>query len=233
MYTVPRIVLVRPIFSGNVGAVCRLAANFGAPGVFLVNPSPLDWDEIDLLAVHSEEVSGRISVHETLASAVADCDEVIGTTARIKGTRTRTLDIGKFAAEWRESRNSSNPAIVFGSEENGLTNHELDVCSSLVTIPTSPAQPSLNLSHAVAVVLHELSGIELQSSQHQTASTSETEAMFEHLRRSLVETGYLNPQNPDHIFSEIRELLLRARPASREIRILRGLASLISRLAPR
>ena len=117
-------------------------------------------------------------------------------------------------------------AIVFGPESSGLTNAELRLCHATVSIPTSLEQPSLNLAQAVLLIAYELRIAATGPSEpnDDRAPVGEVEQAIADLRASLLAIGYLDPRNPEHILSELRRLLFRAAPTSREVTLLRGLA---------
>jgi TrmH family RNA methyltransferase len=117
--------------------------------------------------------------------------------------------------------------LVFGPESSGLRNDELDLCHLIVHVPTDPAQPSLNLAQAVLLVVYEIrlsAGSVEPTPCAPLASQAQVEAALRELREGLVGIGYLNPQNPDAILTELRRMLARARPSPREVDLLRGLA---------
>lgn len=229
------------MFSGNVGSVCRLARNFSCTGVRLVNSSPLDWEVVNKFAVKAMHTADEITLHQSLAQAVADCTMVIGTTARTWGDRDRTMDLESFSLPHDPPQSADDTALVFGSEENGLTNDELALCHYLVTVPTSPEQPSMNLSHAVAVVSARFaslfSDINHDQGHFKTAKTrsraksGELEDLIQHLHCYLDDIRYLNPQNPEHIMKDIREVIFRAGLTSRQVRMVRGIISKSARMS--
>ena len=178
-----QVVLVEPAGPLNVGSVARLCANFGIDGLRLVAPrcDPLGA-EARLMAVHGVELLERAGHFPTLAAAIADCGRVVASTGRVEGEPLPLVspaealgwlleDSAVDAAAPRSSASPASPAspassaapavgaLVFGREDRGLANRELLQAGRLLQIGTSPAYASLNLSHAVAVVLHELHGL--------------------------------------------------------------------------
>ena len=125
-------------------------------------------------------------------------------------------------------------ALVFGPEASGLTTDELRLCHAIVHVPTDPAQPSLNLAQAVLLLAYELRLRALEAGEPAMPSTAahgdgpatagELEDALDDLRGALLAIGYLNPDAPEAILSELRRLLARARPTGRETVLLRGLA---------
>ncbi|MHC1570528.1 MAG: RNA methyltransferase [Methermicoccaceae archaeon] len=215
-----RVVLVEPMGEGNIGACARLVKNFGAEKLVLVNPPPLG-DEARMLAVHAQDVLDDAVVCSSLKEAIEGCSFVIGTTgvlARGEDDHYRfpmydVHELGSLA-------DGKSVAVVFGRESCGLTNDELVLCDVVATIPTSPAYPSLNLSHAVAIVLYELSGLEC--SMHDHSSVEHREGLVSHLDALLVEIDYPAHKRKKTI-RMARRLLGRAHPTVREVFTLRGI----------
>ena len=119
-------------------------------------------------------------------------------------------------------------ALVFGREDRGLFTSELDLCQHFITIPTDENLPSMNLAQAVSLCLYEVSRAKGRAagSTHGRkvfASSENLESMYQHMRESLLNIGYLDPQNPDHILRSFRRILGRSGLNDREVRILRGL----------
>jgi tRNA/rRNA methyltransferase len=151
---------------------------------------------------------------------------VIGTTARDRRWRDN-LSLRGCAARALEHAAGGRVAIVFGPEDMGLSNDELELCNAVVTIPTAPGASSLNLAHAVLLMGYELfsaCGAATDAAPVlEPAPLAMTEAMFDHMRSALLEIGYLNPQNPDHSLGMIRRLLTRAGLSIAETSLLRGM----------
>ena len=155
-----RVVLVRTLGPRNAGMVARVVANFGPAELVLVapaRPSLLVHPEFQQMSHGAEGVRAALRVVGTLGEALADCTSSIGFTARSRDSRWR--------ADWRKLRDETaracddpaqRVALVFGSEENGLTGEETDLCQTLCYLATSEEHTSLNLAVAVGVVLSSL-----------------------------------------------------------------------------
>lgn len=157
-----RVVLVRTIGPRNVGSAMRAAANFGVDELLLVapaRPSVLVHPEFEQMSHGVQDLRERIRVVDTLDQALVDTTRSIGFTARARGQRKR-LDWRSAASEWCALADDplERVALVFGSEENGLTIEETDRIGVLASLPTAPEHTSLNLALAVGVVLYTLYG---------------------------------------------------------------------------
>lgn len=220
-----RFVLVRPARAANVAAACRAMANMGFGALTLVDP-PASVDDFDerASAYGAFEVLDTARRVPTLADAVADCAFVAGTSGR-QGDEDWTPR--RLAAEWASRGPDVKMALVFGPERTGLTASELRSCHARVRIQTSPRRSSLNLAQAVLVIAYELFLADHRSVEPRAdvaLPAAEIESILEELKRGLLGIGYLNPQQPEGVLSELRRLLARARPTPREGTLLRGLA---------
>ncbi len=154
------VVLVEPAGPLNVGSVARLCANFSVDELRLVAPRCDHLgDEARLMAVHGEALLEQAQLFPTLEAALADCRRVVATSGRIE-EEALPLNGPAEALSWlqaSETDASSAPAaLVFGREDRGLSNAELLQAGRILRLETSEAYASMNLSHAVAVCLHEL-----------------------------------------------------------------------------
>jgi tRNA/rRNA methyltransferase len=227
------VVLVEPQGPLNIGAVCRAMMNFGFTDLRLVNPQTdhLD-DEARRMAVKAGKILEAASLFPDLESALQDAHLVFGTTRRFGKYREDFLHPDQAAdllLSWTEK---GRVALVFGREDKGLHTAELDLCQRLITIPTEESLPSMNLAQSVMLCLYEISRAaarlrEKTSGRKKLASGKTLESMYGHMRQTLIEIGYLDPQNPDHILRTFRRMFGRAGLNDREVRILRGLWSRI------
>jgi tRNA/rRNA methyltransferase/tRNA (cytidine32/uridine32-2'-O)-methyltransferase len=153
------IILSRPEEPGNIGAVCRAMKNMGLSRLRIVGPNRVDLageeGQIRARAVHAVDIWEEAAFFHSLSEAAADCAILVGTTRRRgQGRKNVTMDPGKTAA-WLKER-PGPAALVFGNERAGLDDQELTLCNIASHIPSSPAFPSLNLSHAVQIYAYEL-----------------------------------------------------------------------------
>ena len=156
-----RIILVEPEYEINLGACARLMKNFDRGELWLVNPkADVKGKEAVKYAKHSKEILESARIVRTLEEATKGCDFIVGTTGvlkRWKGTIRSPLTMRKFVEKAKERGGSY--ALLFGREGTGLSEKEIGECDLLVTIPANGAHPILNLSHALAIALYELSQI--------------------------------------------------------------------------
>jgi tRNA/rRNA methyltransferase len=185
------IVLVEPRVEGNIGAVARVMANFGAKSLALVRAPPIG-EEARKRATRGSTVLDSARSCETLEEAIADVDLVVGTSEVATSREKRFLRIAVTPREFatRFASTDRTIALVFGREDFGLSVEDLERCDLLVTIPASPAYPVLNLSHAVAIALYEAYVGSRPMSAHREPSGPHREALHEAFSNLLAATNY-------------------------------------------
>ena len=227
-------VLKSPKFPGNVGSVARAIKNMGFRNLCVAAPLDGEWSDFPVhshpdavrMAYGATDVLKELRIAEDLATAVAEASLVVGTSSKELGRRVRTPR--EIAGEIAETGDTHRVAIIFGREDTGLTKKEIELCNLLVGIPASGDHPSLNLAQAVMVVAYELfvASRETEPSEGETpdyASSSDLEGLYSDMKGVLLEIGFLNRQNPDHIMRAMRGLFGRAKLSKWETRLLRGL----------
>lgn len=153
------VILYQPQDVVNVGGVVRVMSNFGLRRLRLVEPAAFDAYRVEGIAHHTHSIIDAVERYPNLEAALADCGFVLGATARKRGTRRERLTPRAAVPLVLEAarKSSETPvALLFGREDNGLPNEALDSCHALLTIPTDPTNPSLNLAQAVLIVAYEL-----------------------------------------------------------------------------
>jgi tRNA (cytidine32/uridine32-2'-O)-methyltransferase len=235
-----RIVLVGTQHPGNIGSAARAMKTMGLHRLLLVAPEKFPHAEAFALAAGANDVLEAAEIHPTLESALAGCRTVIATTARRRTVPMPELSPGQAARQLVDEAGQGDVALVFGRERTGLENEELQLCHASVCIPANPEYSSLNLAAAVQVLAYEVRMASL-AEQPQAASTpadpDESPATFEamegffgHLAELLDDIDFHKGRSPDMVTQRLRRLFLRARPDSRELRIMRGIFSDTQRL---
>ncbi|MCL2645185.1 MAG: RNA methyltransferase [Betaproteobacteria bacterium] len=232
-----RVVLSRTSHPGNIGAVARAMKTMGLSRLWLVSPVSFPDPVADARASGASDVLAGAHVVDSLQEALSGTVFAAALTARRRDLSPVRLDPRAAAAELVQwSRDTSGEvALVFGNEASGLSNEELELCALPVTIPANPAYPSLNLGAAVQLMCYELrlaamgqgSGTSLLSAEPlpEPATHDEIEHFFEHLKSSIVASGFLDPAKPRRLMPRLRRLFGRVRLEKEEIAILRGILS--------
>jgi tRNA/rRNA methyltransferase len=224
----PAVVLVRPQEEGNVGAAARAMANFGLERLILVEPATPLRATARAFAVHAEEILERAERAPGLRRALAGFERIVATTgARDRPWPKRLVSPRQLAEALAADPPGTSTALVFGPEPSGLTNAELALASLLVRVPTSPAQPSLNLGQAVVVVGYELfvsrrAAETAGEDAEPLASGEEVAALFDQASALLARIEFARDSTFDGVERDLRRLLARAAPTSREVTLLRG-----------
>jgi tRNA/rRNA methyltransferase len=167
-------ILVEPAVPENVGAAARALKTMGFSNLRLVNPC--DYLSVDArkLAHASNDMLENASVYKTLEEALHDIDFAFATSARNRWIKLDIIDSHELP-KFIEGKGDtiSNVAVVFGREESGLTNHEINLCQRVTTIPLKTKYPSLNLAQAVMVYAYILSGINLSVNEAVKVNTTQ------------------------------------------------------------
>ena len=230
-----KIVLVEPSHPGNIGAAARAAKTMGIENLVLVNPKSFPDNQATVRATGAADVLERAVICKTLREAISSCTFVAGTSSRIRGLPCPDLspnDLGKRV--WQEL-NQGSVAIVFGRENSGLSNEEMDLCQYSTTIPTNWEFGSLNLASAVQVICYEIFMATYKTSTVENmdedvlASIAELENFYTHLQEVLLQIEFLDPKQPKLLMRRLRHLYNRCRLTQKEINILRGILSSIQR----
>ena len=227
------VVLVEPAGPLNLGSVARLCANFAVEDLRLVAPrcDPGDPDA-QRMAVHGGRVLEHARQFPTLFEALADCQLVVASCGRIEHG-VIPLQAPEQVMPWVQQglESAAQVALVFGREDRGLSNEELLLSQRVVRLHSTEAYPSLNLSHAVAVMLHELERVRRQPSvtTQQTVECAETAAptqlidCLDDAEDLLLEAGFLLKHTARARMAKIKGLLQRSLVRPEELAMLRGM----------
>ncbi len=237
-----RIVLIGTSHPGNIGGVARAMHNMGLADLALVAPRcvPVTADSVSR-ASGADHLVNAARVVETLEEAVADCTLVVGASARSRTLPWPMITPRELGVRLPKelAGEAARLALVFGREDSGLTNAELQRCHAHVHIPTNPDFSSLNLAAAVQVLAYEcrlawLAGQETPDEEpgQPLANHEELEHYFAHLERTLIAIGFHDPAMPRQLMARLRRFTLRARPERMELNILRGILSETDKRVP-
>ncbi|HLA26825.1 MAG TPA: RNA methyltransferase [Syntrophales bacterium] len=219
------IVLNKPKHAGNVGAVARCAKNMGINKICLISGTHLSKEEIRMMATHmAKDVVDAIRYFDRVEEALAGFQYIVGATARTGASRGPVVTPGEMAERIVEISQNNSVALLFGSEDRGLTNDDLRFCHMLVNIPTSGFK-SLNLSHAVMILCYEImaAGCSPDAFTPRLATAVELEGMYDQISALLQKIGFLNRENPEYWMMHIRRFLSRTKLQAREVKIIRGI----------
>ena len=247
-----RIVLVQTTHPGNIGAAARAMKNMGLKKMVLVKPRDFPSGVALGRAASALDILDNAEVVDSLDEAIADCGLVIGTSARSRSIPWPMVEPEDCAEKLVVASNQNDVALVFGREDRGLSNDELQLCHFHVQIPANEEYPSLNVAAAVMLLCYEIRKAVLRSSDKQQpantstgkkadtgkaqgiedpiyeiwdqplATVADLEGYLKHLEKVLVRLEFHDPENPRQLMSRLRRLYSRIRPDTMEINILRG-----------
>lgn len=236
-----RIVMVETTHPGNIGAAARAMKTMGLSDLRLVSPREYPCAEATARASGAADLLEGAQVYASLEEAIGDAALVVGTSARQRRIPWPSVTARQLAAQVASEQQTSI-AILFGREDRGLTNEELQRCHLHVSIPTNSDYGVLNVASAVQLIAYELRlavlGDELERPDARArrytmplpelvwdeplADSADVERLLEHLERVSTRVGFLRPDNPAQVMTRLRRLFLRARPDKMEVSILRG-----------
>lgn len=219
----PRIVLVSSKDSANVGAAARALKNYGFSELYLVAPRCSLDSRAYALASHAGDILDSAVQTDTLAEALTGITWAVGTTARDRASPDNTV---LNAREGISNLPETGAALVFGPEDTGLNNADLDRCQAFITIPTAE-YASVNLAQAVNVLCYEW--FQLSQSQgsfrrlDELATRDQLEGMYGQLMSVLHHIGYTDENRAAGVEHIYRRLFDRAQLSAHEVAALRGL----------
>lgn len=229
-----RIVLVETSHPGNIGAVARAMKNMQLSRLYLVAPKIFPCADASSRASGADDVLEAATVCPTLAEAISDCQLVFGTSARLRTIAWPQQSPRECAQLLMQEAQQNQVAIVFGRENSGLTNKELDLCQYLLHIPSNPAFSSLNLAAAVQIISYELlvaSAEETLPQQQPEAPLATAEQMasfYQHLLQTLIEIDFMHPDKSRSVMRRLRRIYNRSLLDTKELDILRGILTMTS-----
>ena len=222
----PRIVLVRPKAAENVGAAARAMKNFGAAELVLVAPRCRLDRKAYALASHAGDVLDAATIVATLAEALSGCTFALATAGRDRSEEPSPTLAPEAGIAVLPS--GGGGAIVFGPEDHGLSNEDLDLCQAVVRIPTS-SYASVNLAQAVNILCYVwhvgTAAGEADAGEGAVATRDQYDRMYGQLRDAMLLIGYTDPKRLEAIMRMYRGFLDRARLDPREMAALRGMWS--------
>lgn len=243
-----RIVLVNTTLSANIGAAARAMKTMGITDLCLVDPKLFPSAEATSLASGASDVLAQARVVATLEEAVADCSLVIGTSARSRTIPWPLMDARQAGEAVRLESAQQKVAIVFGREDRGLTNEELQRCNYHVCIPTDSEYGVLNVAAAVQVLAYEVRMAHLLAEQQavpeenrmplqflswdqEVVPHGDMERFYDHFEQMLLDTGFLTPDNPRQLMARARRLFGRVRLDRIEYNMWRGIFTRLQEIA--
>lgn len=229
-----RVVLVNTAHPGNIGASARAMKNMGLNQIILVQPKDFPSGVAIGRAASATDILESAVVVDSLQEAVADCGLVICASARSRKIPWPMLDPQQTAQKVVEEMDYTKIALVFGREDSGLSNEELQLGHFHVQIPAEEKYSSLNLAAAVLVICYEIRKVASEKNTHtqgqdtelwdqEFATGDQVEHFYQHLEQVMIDIKFHDPSNPRQLMQRIRRLFGRIRLDVMELNILRGI----------
>jgi TrmH family RNA methyltransferase len=178
-------ILIEPKEPGNIGASARAMMNMGFKNLELVNPGHFFTSEAKQMACQGVAVLEKANVFNNFGEAVGDKHLVVGTTRRLGKRRGLIAPLQEGVKRILAASRKNRVAILFGRERNGMTNREIDECGFLVTIPSEPAVPSLNLAQSVMLVAYELSRKTYKTAWPELVAREEFDPLYARIQSTI------------------------------------------------
>ena len=230
-----KLILVEPRGPLNVGSIARLCSNFEVEELRIVAPKCDIFSlEAKKMALKGQKFLDHCKIFDNLEKAIFGCDLVLASSGKIDVSKDSFFESSEDIFNWILSfKKIKNLAIIFGREDRGLTNSELLLANKTFNIPTSQNNPSLNLSHAVSIVLYELNKSSKRNYNQDLqvfnlASSKQIHDAFVEIEEMLLEVGYLLKQTSFAKISKFKKYILRANTSMHELNVLRGIVHQIN-----
>ncbi|WMS87607.1 RNA methyltransferase [Pleionea litopenaei] len=227
-------VLSHTTHPGNIGAAARALKTMGLQHLKLVNPKDFPSAEATRRASRADDILANAQVCNTIEEAVTEAKLIVGTSARSRTLPWPMLEPRELAEKIANDPAQRPVAILFGTENSGLTNEELQMCHYHVCIPTNPEYSSLNVASAIQLITYELRLAALAQDQEIVvappiedegelpARSEDIEQMFDHWQQVMEHSGFYNPLKPKKIQMRFRRIFNKAQLTDSEVRLLRG-----------
>ncbi len=226
---------MEPNGSLNVGSIARLCANFEINELRVVSPKcDIHSLEARKMALKGKKYLEKCKIYNNLELAISDCDLVLASCGRIDLDKDFVCESPEDISNWISSFDHiNNLALLFGREDRGLSNRDLLFAHKVINIQTSQSYPSLNLSHAVSIILYELNKYSKTRENHETlsfnlATSKQINDSFLEIEEMLIKIGYLLRHTSSAKISKFKKYIYKAKTSSHEINILRGIVHQIN-----
>jgi TrmH family RNA methyltransferase len=186
-----RVIFAGPKFQGNVGAIARAMKNFQLNDLYLVNSCEIG-DECLARAKHGKDLVENAKHTESLEEAIEGLDFIVGTSGISSKSHKKHLrrNLTPKDLALKMSEIDGSVGILFGRENYGLYNSELEMCDNVVTIPASSDYPILNISHAASIIFYEIFQVHVKERDVKVASGFERDKMMRHFTNLLDVISY-------------------------------------------
>ena len=229
------IVLVETSHPGNIGSVARAMKTMGLSKLSLVNPKDFPSGEANALSGNARDVLDSATIYSSLEEAIKQSTFVYATSARNRSINWPTVNPEKAAYQITEQvAGDKEISIIFGREDRGLTNEELQLANFHLEIPANPEYPVLNIAMSVQIVTYELFKHRNKSQDREwrdypEINSEDLQRLINHFVETSIELDLIDPKNPSQIIARIKRMFSRLQPDSMEGNYLRGFLTAINK----
>ena len=231
-------ILIETSHPGNIGACARAIKNMGFAKLGLVNPKNFPCDEAYHRSKGAKDILDDANIYKSLDEALSEATLVLGTSARERSipwpsSYTHLID-EDMSNDIKDKNNKI--CILFGREDSGLSNDELQKCHMHLRIPCSDEYSSLNISHAVQIISYELRNLLMRKESIEVKSDvplstdADNEFLLEHLDKVLLDLNFYDQNSSRQVQARLKRLIKKARPDKLEVGILRGFLTKIQEI---
>ena len=233
-----KIILIETTNSGNIGSALRAMKTMGFENLCLVNPKDFPSENVVTMAANAKDLIANIQVTQNLDEALEGINFVVGTSSRMRKVPWPNEALDKVATTIvAEANNNTNIAIIFGREDRGLTNEELQRCNLHVNIPANPDYPVLNLAMAVQVVCYQLYIESFRNSKNTPfdhwdvpmAEANHIDRLITHFVEVAEQLEVFNKGNPRQIGARIKRMFTRIGLDEMEVNFMRGFLAAVEK----
>ena len=225
------IVLVDTIHPGNIGSVARAMKTMGLSRLSLVYPRIFPSDDAIALSGNATDVLKNAKIYKNIREAIKDSTFVYATSSRDRSIQWPIKDAASAAKDIHaEVNNNKEISIIFGKEDRGLTNDELENANRLIEIPANPKYPVLNLAMSVQIISYEIfkssSDVKLKEwRDYPEVNSEQLQMLIDHFIKTAIDIDVIDPDNPKKIISRIKRMFTRLQPDEMEASFMRGFLS--------
>ena len=225
------IVLVDTIHPGNIGSVARAMKTMGLSRLSLVNPRVFPSGDANALSGNATDVLKNAQIYSSIKEAIKDSTFVYATSSRDRSIQWPITDAVSAAKDIQnETSNNKEISIIFGKEDRGLTNDELEFANRLIEIPANPQYPVLNLAMSVQIISYEIFKTSSDNNlkewrDYPEVNSEQLQMLIDHFIETAVEIDVIDPDNPKKIISRIKRMFTRLQPDEMEASFMRGFLS--------
>jgi len=225
------IVLVDTIHPGNIGSVARAMKTMGLKRLSLVNPRVFPSGEANALAGNATDVLDNVKIFTSIKDAIDQSTFVYATSSRDRSIQWPLMDAETAAKDICNEVNSNKEiSIIFGKEDRGLTNDELELANKLIEIPANPEYPVLNLAMSAQIISYEIlkassSNEKKEWRDYPEVNSKQLQMLIDHFIETAIDIDVIDPDNPKKIISRIKRMFTRLQPDEMEASFMRGFLS--------